>query len=133
MTPPALLFSRFLTACLLGVGLGIFYDLLSCLPKALRHLGDGIFVIGLFAFGIYLGFGVCGGDLRPIYSAGLFIGAIGWHYSLGRLFRRLILAFFRILAHLFSLIFKPFEKIFSIILLFFKKTFAIIKKSSTIG
>ncbi len=133
MTTPALLFSRFLTACLLGVGLGVLYDLLSCLPRALRHLWDGLFIIGLFAFGIYLGFGVCGGDLRPVYSAGLFIGAAAWHYSLGRWFRQLILGIFRVIARLISIIFKPFEKIYAIISLFFKKTFALRKKSSTIG
>ena len=133
MTPPALLFSRFLTACLLGVGLGILYDLLLCLPRALRHLADALFITGLFAFGIYLGFGVCGGDLRPVYSVGLFIGAMGWHYSLGKFLRRLVLAVFRVLAHFFSIIFKPFEKMFSIISLFSKKTFALRKKSSTIG
>ena len=128
MTPPALLFSRFLTACLLGVGLGLFYDLLSCLPRALRHLGDALFVIGLFAFGIYLGFGVCGGDLRPVYSMGLFIGAIAWHYTLGGLFRRLVLGFSRVLARFFSILFKPLKKIIAFISLFSKKTFALAKK-----
>ena len=128
MTAPALLFSRFLTAGLLGAGLGVVYDLLACLPRALRHIGDGIFVIALFVCGIYLGFAVCGGDLRPVYSAGLLIGVIGWHYSLGRLLRPLILRLFRLLGQAFSIIFRPFKKIIEFISHFFKKTFAFVKK-----
>ena len=128
MNPTAVLFSRFLTACLLGAGLGFLYDLLTALPRRFRHIGDGIFIMGLFACGIYLGFAVCEGDLRPAYSAGLFIGATGWHYSIGKLLRPLFLRFFRLLTHCFSIIFRPFKKLFAFIPVFFKKTIALIKK-----
>ncbi len=125
MTPPALLFSRFLTACLLGAGLGLLYDLLASLPRLLRHLGDGIFVVGLFACGIYLGFAVCGGDLRLSYSAGLFVGAVLWHCSLGYLLRPLFSHIFTGLGRIISFFYRIFEKIITVIWLFFKKTFAL--------
>ncbi len=132
MTPPALLFSRFLTACLLGVGLGLIYDFLTALPRKCIHLADGVFVLMLFAFGIYLGFGVCDGDLRPTYSIGLFAGAAIWHFSVGKRLQFLFSSFFRLIGRLFSCFWMPFKKIFAIICLFSKKTFAYIKKWSTI-
>lgn len=128
MTPPALLFSRFLTACLLGAGLGFLYDFFSPLPRFLRHLGDGFFVLALFVCGIYLGFAVCDGDLRPAYSIGLFAGALLWHCSLGRLFRPLFFYVFMGLRRFFSFFYLFFEKIITFILLFFKKTFALKRK-----
>ena len=133
MNTTALLFSRFVIACLLGVGLGTIYDLLSCLPRALRHIGDGLFVVALFICGIYLGFAVCQGDLRPVYSAGLLLGVIGWHYSFGKLLRPLILRLFRLWANIFSKIFKTFKKIFCFIPFFIKKHLHYLKNESTIG
>ena len=128
MSTTTLLFSRFLIACLLGAGLGIIYDFFACLPRTLRHIGDGFFVIALFVCGIYLGFAVCQGDLRPVYSAGLLLGVVGWYYSLGRLLRPLFFRLCRLLGQAFSIIFRPFKKIFGLFPLFFKKTFALLKK-----
>ncbi len=133
MSTTTLLFSQFLIACLLGAGLGVVYDLLACLPRTLRHIGDGFFVIVLFVCGIYLGFAVCRGDLRPVYSAGLLLGVVGWHYSLGRLLRPFILRLFRLLANNFCIVFKPFKKIFGFIPLFIKKHLHYLKNESTIG
>ena len=110
---PALLFSRFLTAGLLGIGLGFFYDFLTALPKKLIHLADLLFVLLLFAFGIYLGFGICEGDLRPTYSIGLFMGAGIWHFSVGRRLRPLFFALFRYIGRVFSFFWTPFQKIFA--------------------
>lgn len=128
MSSPTIVFSQFLTACLLGVGLGVFYDLTASLPRVLRHLGDGIFILGLFACGIYLGFGVCDGDLRPIYSFGLLLGVLCWHYTLGRVVRFLFSKLFRSIFSFFSGIFHFLKKIFRFLSLFFKKTFAIREK-----
>jgi hypothetical protein len=133
MSTTALLFSRFVIACLLGAGLGILYDFFACLPRALRHIGDGFFVIALFVCGIYLGFAVCRGDLRTVYSAGLLLGVVGWHYSFGKLLRPLILRLFRLWANIFSKIFKPFKKIFRFIPFFIKKHLHYLKNESTIG
>ncbi len=128
MTPPALLFFRFLIACLLGGGLGIFYDLLTPFPRCLRPLTDSLFVIGLFACGIYLGFGICEGDLRISYSAGLFAGFLLWRNTLGRLLRPLLALVFRFVAGIFFHIWTFCKKISKNISVFCKKTFAIVKK-----
>lgn len=132
MTSPAILFSRFLAACLLGLGLGVFYDFLTALPRRLIHMADFIFTLALFAFGIYLGFGICEGDLRPVYSFGLFIGAGSWHFSVGKHLRTFISDFYKQVGALFSIFWRYFRKIFAFISYFFKKTFALVKKSSTI-
>ena len=100
MMPPELLFSRFLTACLLGVGLGFLYDFLTALPRRIIHIADGIFILALFACGIYFGFGICSGDLRPVYSFGFLIGASVWHYTAGKYLRAL---FSSIFTHIFRL------------------------------
>ena len=128
MTPPALLFSRFLTACLLGGGLGFFYDLFTPLPRGLRHLSDVLFVLSLFACGIYLGFGVCEGDLRPAYSAGLFMGFLLWRSTLGRLLRPAVSLLYRSVQGIFGKIWGHFKKMSKNIPGFCKKTFAIVKK-----
>lgn len=128
MTPPALLFSRFLIACLLGGGLGIFYDILTPFPRFLRPLTDGFFIIGLFVCGIYLGFGICEGDLRPAYSTGLFVGFLIWRNTFGRLLRPLLSLIFGFLSCIFGKFWMVCRKISKNIFGFCKKTFAIVKK-----
>ena len=120
MTQPALLFFHFLTACLLGIGLGFFYDFLTALPRKLIHLADALFILLLFIVGIYLGFGVCQGDLRPAYSIGLFTGAAIWHFSVGKRLQPLFSFLFRCIGRIFSVFWKPFEKIFAFIYRFSK-------------
>lgn len=121
MNPPALLFYRFLISCALGVGLGILYDLTSSLPRLLRHLGDFLFVLVLFIVGIYLGFGVCRGDLRPVYSAGLFLGLLAWHYTVGKLFRQFFTWVFRTIRKPFSIFWSKLKKTAKFIHIFSKK------------
>ncbi len=128
MTPPALLFSRFLTACLLGGGLGLFYDLFTPLPRGVRHLTDVLFVFSLFACGIYLGFGICEGDLRPAYSAGLLVGFLVWRNTLGRLLRPVLALLFGFVWGIFGKLWAVRRKISKNISVFCKKTFAIVKK-----
>ena len=128
MTPPALLFSRFLIACLMGTMLGLLYDFLSAFPRPLRHISDGLFLLALFAFGIQLGFGVCEGDLRPAYSAGLFAGFLLWRGTLGRLLRPLIFLVARYIRGVFSRIWGICRKMSKNISVFCKKLFAIVKK-----
>jgi len=128
MTPPALLFSRFLIACLMGAILGLLYDFLSVFPRSLRHFSDGIFLIALFAFGIQLGFGVCEGDLRPAYSAGLFAGFLLWRGTLGRLLRPLIFRTARWIRDVFTSIWGICKKMTKNISVFCKKIFAFVKK-----
>ncbi len=133
MMQPELLFSRFLTACLLGVGLGLLYDFLTALPGKLIHLADGVFILALFACGIYFGFGICSGDLRPIYCFGFFAGAAVWHYTAGKHLRSLFVRFFSYFFRLCSIFWYPFKKFFGFVLYFCKKTFTLGRKWSTIG
>ena len=51
---------------LLGGGLGLLYGFLRFFRP--RWLGDLLFVIVLFRTWLYLGFGLCGGDLRMGYT-----------------------------------------------------------------
>lgn len=132
MMSPALLFSRFLTAMALGVGLGFLYDFFTALPRRFIHIADGIFILALFACGIYFGFGICSGDLRPVYSFGFFIGASAWHYTVGKHLRAFFSRIFSYFFRLCSIFWYPFEKFFAFIPLFFKKTFALTRKWSTI-
>ena len=108
--------------------MGLFYDLFTPLPRAVRHLTDGIFVIALFLCGIYLGFGICQGDLRPAYSAGLFVGFLIWRNTLGRLLRPLLSLLFGFLRGVFGKIWAYIGKMSKNISVFCKKTFAIVKK-----
>ena len=128
MTPPSLLFSRFLIACLMGGALGLCCDILGILPRVLRHLWDGVFVVFLFACGIQLGFGVCEGDLRPAYSTGLLVGFFIWQHTLGRLLRPLFSRFSRCCQDVFAKIWAICKKMMKNISVICKKLFAIVKK-----
>ena len=78
MTAPALAAGRFLAACGIGALLGLFYGFLRPLRPRLTHLCDLLFVIAAFFGWLYLGFGVCLGDLRLGYTAGLAAGGFLW-------------------------------------------------------
>ena len=69
-------------ALLFGVGLGFFYDVF----RPLGHLGDFFFVSLTFYCFLYLGFGVCRGDIRLGVMSGMFWGAVAWKATLGRFF-----------------------------------------------
>ena len=61
---------------LLGCALGLYYEFLRpCRP---RWLGDLLFIVALFRVWLYLGFGLCGGDLRMGYSLSLPVGIFLW-------------------------------------------------------
>ena len=89
---------RLYTAVLLGCCLGVFYGFLR--PLRPRWLGDLFFIAGLYRVWIYLGFGICGGDLRFGYTAALLGGCLAWEIVFGSLFCRI-----------FSVIATPFKKI----------------------
>ena len=88
MTTPALAASRFAAACLLGLGLGLWYEFLRPLRPRHTNLSDLLFLPGAFWAWLYLSFGVCGGDLRLGYCAGLFVGAWVFRLLPGRLLAR---------------------------------------------
>ena len=72
MTTPAEAAWRFLPALGLGCALGLLYCFLRPLRQRLRHLPDLIFSVCLLAAWVQLSFGVCRGDLRPVYTLFLF-------------------------------------------------------------
>ena len=74
MTAPALAARCFGLACLLGVASGLVYGFLRPLRPRFTLLADGIFLLVLFRLWLHLAFGICGGDLRLGYAAGLAIG-----------------------------------------------------------
>ncbi len=67
----------------LGGGLGIFYGFLRPLG---RHtlLRDSLFLMGLVWVFLYLGFGVCGGDLRFGCFLALMAGTLAGAQTVGR-------------------------------------------------
>lgn len=83
-------------SCLFGAGLGMVYGFLR--PVRPRALADVLFLICLGWAGIYLGFGICQGDLRLGYAAGLLVGGVAWDLTMGRLLRPVWQGFWGIFA-----------------------------------
>ena len=112
---------RFGMACLLGVGLGLLYDFLRPLRPKRTGLADGIFLLAVVWGWVYLGFGVCGGDLRLGYAAGLPVGGLTWEWTLGRWLRPVFTGFWKGFRRILTLLCLPVKK-------FFKKTGRFSKK-----
>lgn len=115
----------FAMALVLGAALGLFYGFLRPLRQKHPHIADLLFLPAMVYAWLYLSFAVCRGDVRLVYTAGLFAGAVLWEISLGRLLRPVFRGFWRVIAW-------PFKKIFAKIGDFVKILFAIGKKKSTI-
>lgn len=117
MTSPGIAAGRFGAACLLGLLLGLAYSLLRPLRPRLTALADLVFVIAFGAAWVELGFGICQGDLRLGYTAGLFVGIFAWELTLGKWLRRWIFGIYRGIYRFFRWVFSPLGRIFC----FFKK------------
>lgn len=128
MTPPLLAAQRFLLSCLVGLAVGIWYDFLRPLRPKHTGLSDFVFLIGLYYAWLYQGFKICNADLRPGYTAGLFLGACGWEMTVGRLLRPVFSGFWKIMAWMMGIFASPIKKF----LHFLKILFASVKKSVTI-
>jgi hypothetical protein len=87
MNGPAEDARRFLLGCLLGAGLGFVYGFLRPPRKKHPHLSDLCFSVAAVWAWLQLSFGVCDGDLRLWYTAGLGLGAVAWEVTFGRLLR----------------------------------------------
>ena len=87
MTAPAVAAGRFVYACGLGAALGLCYGFLRPLGRKCAPLGDALFLLALGRTCLYLGFGICGGDLRLGYFCGLAVGGFLWEAAVGPLFR----------------------------------------------
>ena len=132
MTAPAVAGYRLAMACGLGLILGLIYGFLRPLRRRAVNLGDGLFLLCAAAAWLYLGFGICGGDLRLGYFAGLFIGGFFWELTVGRLLRPVFSGFWKGFFQIWDI---P-RQVTAIFLKktrdFLKKIFASGKKSGTI-
>ena len=108
-----------------GAGLGCFYGFLRPLRRKRHAIPDLIFVLAAFWGWLYVGFGICRGDLRLAWFFGMLLGGILWESTAGRLLRPVFFEFWRLLLW-------PFEKIFSFLAKNAKKVFAKCKKWVTI-
>lgn len=132
MSNPAQDGRRFLIACLLGLGLGLFYGFLHPLRQKRPVLADTLFLPVMGYIWLYLSFAVCRGDLRLGYCAGLPIGAILWCSTAGRLLRPVFDLFWKGIFRIFHGFFRIFGKIFKKISKKLKILFALWKKCYTI-
>ena len=124
MTPPALAARYFVMALLLGGGLGLVYGFLRPLRPALTHFADSLFLLATFWAWVWHGFGICGGQLRFGYTAGLILGAFLIEWSIGRALR----PFWRRLWNFVGFLLGPLAKIFGYLRKNCKKVFAFSRK-----
>ena len=82
MNPPAEAAWRFLPALLLGCGLGLLFGFLRPLKR--RFFPDLLFFAATMWAWVFLSFGICLGDLRPVYTLTLLAGIFLWDRSFGR-------------------------------------------------
>lgn len=115
MTDPVLDARRFGFACLLGLGLGLYYGFLRPLRPRHTGLSDLLFLPALFYSWLYLSFGICDGDIRLSYSMGLLVGAVVFQWTAGRWLRTIFQGFWRVIG-------KIYRQIFNFLKNFLKKT-----------
>ncbi|MBQ3504239.1 MAG: hypothetical protein IJA75_06020 [Oscillospiraceae bacterium] len=128
MTVPAIAAGRFAVSCLLGAVLGGIYGFLR--PVRRRHtvFCDSLFLLCCAGVMVYLGFGVCGGDLRLGCIGGLLLGGAAWEGTAGRLLRPVYGAFWAVGRKILDILLYPGKKILKIT----KNVFASWKKWVTI-
>lgn len=120
MNAPEIAAQRFAMALLLGAGVGLYYGFLRPLRQKHPHFADLLFLPGLITAWLYLSFGVCLGDLRMAYTMGLFLGAVIWEITCGRLLRPVFRLFWRLVDRFFGILLLPAVKIFQYIRKFVK-------------
>ena len=132
MTTPSVAAGRFVIACLQGGFLGILYGFLRPLRPKRTAIADSLFIVGLLWTWLILSFDICRGDIRPGYTAGLFLGAWGFDRTVGRLLQPAFRGFWRGISWIFRSIFYPIRKFFQKMWKFIKFLFASLKKWGTI-
>lgn len=121
MNAPAQAFRHLLTALGMGLGLGLVYGFLRPLRRGRAVLPDLILALFALYLSIHLGFGVCGGDLRLGYWAGLLGGAFLWEGTLGRLLRPFFVRFWHITGQILTFPWRLMKKITKKLVVFRKK------------
>ena len=111
MTAPEEAARRFLWACLLGLPLGAAYDFLRPLRPKFTAVSDGLFLLAAGWAWLYLGFGICRGDLRLGYSAGLLAGGLVWEGTAGVVFRPVSASFWKLVEGILQKMALPIKKI----------------------
>lgn len=110
MIGPAAAAARFGVGLLLGAILGAVYDFLRPWRPKHTHLADLLFLVAVFWAWIYLGFAVCGGDIRLAYTGALAVGWLLWEVTAGRLLRPICFRFWEIIGRIFRFFTRPIEK-----------------------
>ena len=111
MTQPSVAAVRFASGVLLGCALGLLYGFLRPLRPRHTLLSDSLFVLGLLWAWLYLGFAVCGGDLRLGCIAGLLLGIPLWDRGPGRLLAPIFTGFWKLAGKLLAAAAFPVKKI----------------------
>ena len=128
MTAPETAARRFLLSCALGCLLGLIYGILRPFRHRFPKTGDALFLLAAFRIWLELAFGICLGDIRIGYLAGLLAGALLWELTLGRLLRPVFFGFNRSLVEIWGIFTLPAKKFWD----FVKILFASAKKWVTI-
>ena len=84
----------------LGSSLGLLYGFLRFFRP--RWLGDLLFIAALFQAWLYLGFGLCDGDLRMCYALSLCLGILLWECTFGIWLQPLFSSFWKSFYRCFS-------------------------------
>ena len=87
MMAPEIAARWLLSALAVGAALGLLYGFLRPLRPKFTTAADLMFVLAAFCGWAYVGFGVCGGDLRFGCTAAMAAGGFGWELWPGRLLR----------------------------------------------
>lgn len=126
---------QFGLSALLGVGLGLVYDLLRALRRHIRKLTallDAVFCLTVLCALLLLALYVGHGQLRVFMIPGVALGATAYFLTLSPLAVRLFEGFWRLLTLPWRLLFRLGRKIFGFFQKIAKKGVAFAKKSFNI-
>lgn len=110
-----------LSAFALGFLPGLLHSFLQPLRRKHKHIADLFSVIALLWCWVYVGFGVCGGDLRMGYLGGMMAGFTLCIYTLGRWLQWLFHWFYAGIHRLLRNILAFFRKIRKVLFAIKKK------------
>ena len=110
MSTPTLDAQRFFIACLLGLGLGLYYGFLRPLRPKYTLLSDLLFLPPAFYAWLYLSFAICRGDIRLGYSMGLLVGVLLFDGTVGRWLRPVFQSFWGAIGKVFRFFYGIIKK-----------------------
>ena len=117
---------RLLQALLVGCRVGFAYGFLR--PLRPRFWGDLLFLPVLLQGWLYLGLGLCGGDLRLAYTIFFLMGIILWQISFDRWLRPVFSCFWQLFYRIFAFLGLPFKWICKKSAVFLKSINSLIKR-----